>query len=72
MVLRLIYAIPLIGWMLRDAAEGGDEARLWFLGSLIGIWAIAIMVFGYPALILPLLALVPLIFLGIIAITAGR
>jgi hypothetical protein len=68
----MIYSIPLIGWMLRDAAEGGDEARIWFLVNLLMIWGLAIAFFGYPALIVPLLVMVPLIFLAIIAITAGR
>jgi hypothetical protein len=72
MLLRLIYRIPLIGWMIRDAAEGREDAKIWFLLNILMIWGMAIGFIGYPALIVPLLALVPVIFLGIIAITAGQ
>ena len=61
----LIYSVPVIGWMLRSAARGGDSEKIFFLLDLIMIWAIAVVYFGLPALIFPavFLAIGFLIFL---------
>ncbi|MEM8878003.1 MAG: hypothetical protein AAGD23_09025 [Pseudomonadota bacterium] len=50
-VLRAIYHVPVLGWMLRDAVHGRDSARSFFAINLILILALAIWLFGYPALI---------------------
>lgn len=54
--LRLLYAVPLLGWMLRDAAEGGEAALLWFIFNCVALLGLAIVIFGYPALIIAALA----------------
>ena len=49
----LIYNIPIIGWMLRSAAKGGDSEKIFFLLDVIMIWVMAIIFFGLPAVIYP-------------------
>lgn len=49
----LIYNIPVIGWMLKSAARGGDSEKIFFLVDLVMIWAFAVVFFGLPALIYP-------------------
>ena len=69
---RLTYAIPMFGWMLRDAAKGKDDAKIWFVLNLVGLWLCAIGLFGLPALILPALCAVPAIFVVLILLTWGK
>ncbi len=71
LVLRLLFAIPLLGWMLREAAEGGGNAKALFAVNCVLIWILAIAVFGYPAIILPALFFVLVIFCLLITITRG-
>ncbi|MEO0743832.1 MAG: hypothetical protein AAFY49_00660 [Pseudomonadota bacterium] len=40
--------------------------------ALLALWGIAIFTFGYPALIVPALALVPTIFVVLMLITVGK
>ncbi|MEO0504367.1 MAG: hypothetical protein AAFZ14_13655 [Pseudomonadota bacterium] len=40
--------------------------------ALIALWGAAIATFGYPALIVPALALVPSIFVVLMLITVGK
>ena len=49
----LIYAIPVIGWMLKSAVHGSVSEKTFFLVDLVMIWAIAVYFFGLPALIFP-------------------
>lgn len=72
MLWRAICRIPLIGWMLRDAAEGREDAKVWFLIDLLLIWGLAIWLWGYPALIIPLMGITALIFVLLLLVTAGR
>jgi hypothetical protein len=71
LVLRLAYAFPVFGWMLREAAEGPAVAKTLFVVNCLLIWILAIAIFGYPAIILPALAMVPVIFTVLILITKG-
>ncbi len=71
MVLKVVYAIPVIGWMLREAIEGPVTAKILFLVNLVMVWILAIIMFGYPAIILPALVLVPTMFTILILITNG-
>ena len=63
--LRLIYAVPLLGWLIEDAVTGRESAKLFLALNVAFLWLAAIALFGYPAIILPALALVPLAFAGI-------
>ncbi|WP_424931449.1 hypothetical protein [Amaricoccus macauensis] len=68
---RAIYAIPVLGWMLKDVAYGDKDNIYYFIATLVMAWIIAIIAFGYPAIILPALALVPTIFIALLVITRG-
>ena len=50
---KLIYAIPVIGWMLESAVKGHVSEKVFFLVNLVMIWAFAVAFFGLPALIFP-------------------
>ena len=50
---KLIYAIPVIGWMLKSAVHGSVSEKTFFLVDLVMVWAIAVSFFGLPALIYP-------------------
>ena len=69
---KTIYNIPVIGWLLRDAVQGGPTALLWFIFNLVATWLVAIFYFGYPAIIIPALAAVPAMFVALITITMGK
>lgn len=71
-VARLFYAVPLLGWMARDAAEGRESAKVWLLINLALAWLLSFMTFGYAGLIVPALALVAAMFVVLLFITAGR
>ena len=71
LVLRLVYAFPVLGWMLKEAVEGPAVAKTLFVVNCLLIWILAIAIFGYPAIILPALAIVPIIFTVLILITKG-
>ena len=66
---RIFFAVPVIGWVARDLLFG-DKNNVWFaLIAFVSLWLSAVLVFGLPALYLPALALVPVIFIVLICIT---
>ena len=67
----LIYRVPLFGWMLKDAIQGAATAKVLFIVNLLMLWLLAILSFGYPAIIIPALAAVPAMFVVLILITKG-
>ncbi|QLF71205.1 hypothetical protein FE840_000730 [Peteryoungia desertarenae] len=71
MVAQLMYRVPLLGWMLREAVLGPVTAKVLFVVNLLLLWALAIVVFGYPAIILPALAAVPVMFALLVLIMKG-
>jgi len=64
-VLRLVYAVPLVGWLIEDAVKGRESAKLFFALNCLFALIAAIAVFGYPVLIVFALATVPVVFAGI-------
>jgi hypothetical protein len=68
---KILYAFPVIGWMLREAIEGPVTAKVLFLVNLVMLWILAILFFGYPAVIFPALFMVPTMFTILILITNG-
>lgn len=68
---EMIYRVPLFGWMLREAIYGPTTAKVLFVVNLLLLWLLAIIVFGYPAIILPALAAVPVMFVVLLLITKG-
>ncbi len=68
---RVIYAIPVLGWMLKDVVHGDDDNIYYFLLALLSLWGIAILQFGLLGLMIPALILVPVAFLLLIVISRG-
>ncbi|QEE45240.1 hypothetical protein FVA81_11735 [Rhizobium sp. WL3] len=68
---ELIYRVPLIGWILKEAMQGPTTAKVLFVVNLLMVWLLAILTFGYPAIIIPALAAVPAMFVVLILITKG-
>ncbi|EKF57411.1 hypothetical protein QWE_21486 [Agrobacterium albertimagni AOL15] len=68
---EMIYRVPLFGWMLREAIDGPTTAKVLFVVNLLLLWLLAIIAFGYPAIILPALAAVPTMFVVLLLITKG-
>lgn len=71
MISRMIYKVPVVGWMLKAAVSGSTVARVLVILSLLLVWLLAVLAFGYPAIILPALAAVFVIFVILILITMG-
>ena len=71
MLKNVVFAVPVIGWMLKSAWYGDMAEKLFFLANVLALWAFAIYVFGYPALIVPLLVLVAVYLVGMVVLTAG-
>ncbi|WDZ79920.1 hypothetical protein PWG15_31335 (plasmid) [Ensifer adhaerens] len=71
MIARLVYNVPVFGWMLKEAAQGSQTAKVLFVINCALIWLLAIIAFGYPAIIIPALVLVPVVFVLLILITMG-
>ncbi|MEQ9608395.1 MAG: hypothetical protein RLN99_12090 [Kiloniellaceae bacterium] len=69
MLLAALYAVPLAGWLLKDAVEGSGSAKAFFAFNGFLLLAAAIAVFGYPVLIVAALTAVPVIFAGLFVLT---
>lgn len=70
--LRLLFAIPVLGWMIRDAFENGVAARRWFVFNCVALFSAAVAVIGYPVVIVTALIAVAVIFALLILMTAGQ
>jgi hypothetical protein len=68
---RMIYAIPLIGWMIKDVVHGEPDNIYHFLAGIVFLWIILGIVFGYPGIIIPALILAPLILFTLVLISRG-
>jgi Ca2+/Na+ antiporter len=71
LILRTLFHVPLFGWLLKDAMLGRPSAAVWFIFNLAAIWILSILFFGYPAIIIPALAAVAIVFVALIIITWG-
>jgi hypothetical protein len=69
---KIIYNVPVLGWMIKEAVHGGADTKVLFLINMVLIWLVAILTFGYPAIIIPALIAVPTMFTILILITAGK
>ncbi|WP_208976458.1 hypothetical protein [Polycladidibacter hongkongensis] len=65
---RILFALPILGWLLRDASRGRDNAKYFLIANVAVLWALAIYFFGYPAFIVIELAMVVVGFVWIIAV----
>lgn len=68
---RLVYAIPVLGWMLKDVVHGDPDNVYYFAFAILCLWAISGLLFGLPGLVLPALGFAPLIALTLFALTRG-
>lgn len=69
---RIFFAIPVIGWIARDVAEGDHNNIYFALVILVSLWATSALTFGLPGLYLPALAKVPVMFVLLICITQAK
>jgi hypothetical protein len=68
-IARVFYAIPLLGWIARDVMFG-DRDNIWYALVILGtIWLLSILTWGYAAIIIPYLCLVPVAFFFIIVMS---
>ena len=72
MVLRALYWIPIFGWLLRDAVHGDTLSRVFFVMNLLVLWALAVFIFGYAAIIIPALVITPTFLAVIVVLTLGK
>ncbi len=68
---RLLYSIPLFGWLARDAAEGDPDDLGYTALAIVSMWGCSALLFGLPGFYLPAVALVPVMFLILILISRG-
>ena len=68
---RLLFAIPFIGRISKEVAYGETENFVYALITLVCLWGCSIVLFGIPGLYLPAVALVPVMFILLIAISRG-
>lgn len=68
---RLLYAVPILGWMLKDVVHGDRDNIWYFLAAVLSLWIMAIMSFGFPALVVPVVLAVPAVFIVLVTITRG-
>lgn len=68
---RLFFAIPVFGWLARDAANARAEDLYYTVGAVLSMWGCSAMVFGLPGLYIPALMMVPVMFLVLILISRG-
>lgn len=69
---RVFFALPVIGWIARDVSRGGPSDLYFAIIGFVSLWGISALTFGLPGLYLPALALVPVCFIMLIWISAGR
>lgn len=68
---RILFAIPLFGRISKEVAYGDEENFFYALIILISLWGCSILLFGLPGLYLPAVAMVPVMFAILIAISRG-
>ena len=68
--LALLY-LPVIALLVWSAWRGNQTERLVFFVNLTALWASAIWLFGYPALIIPALAVAGGFLLFLMVATVG-
>ena len=67
---RALYAVPVLGWIARDIAKG--QENIWYaLVIVLTLLILAVKIWGLVALSLTAVAMVPVMFVLMIAITQG-
>ncbi|NVN88681.1 MAG: hypothetical protein HXX15_21585 [Rhodopseudomonas sp.] len=50
-LIQSLYAVPVVGWLAKDAIQGHPDAKYYFAFNAAAIFAALIYAFGYPFLI---------------------
>ncbi|WP_299627134.1 hypothetical protein [uncultured Tateyamaria sp.] len=69
---RIVLRIPVLGRMLREVMYGDKDNIYYFLFTIFTLWFLAILTWGYAAFIVPMLFVVPSMFVVLILITQGK
>lgn len=70
-VKKVVFAIPVFGWLLRSAYNGGGAEKVMFVVNMALLWILAIWFFGYPAIIIPALVAAAAYLALLVAFTSG-
>ncbi|MCA8895267.1 MAG: hypothetical protein KDA48_08415 [Amphiplicatus sp.] len=69
MIANIFFSIPVIGWAFREAVRGDAQAKTLFLVNCLMLWALAVMLLGYPAIILTALAMTAVLFVFVFIVS---
>lgn len=69
---RILFRVPILGRMLREVFYGDSDNIYYFLFSVLALWFLAILTWGYPALIVPMVLVVPAMFVVLVMLTVGQ
>ena len=68
---RLLFQIPILGWIARDVAFGTDD-NIWYAAAIAAtIWILSISTWGLVAFVLPFVAAAPLLLMTIAIMAWG-
>jgi hypothetical protein len=70
LALRTFYHVPVVGWLTKDAVKGKPDAKYYFMANIGILYAVLLYVFGYPLLIVTLLAATAIMLTTIVVFTA--
>ncbi|MFY2826185.1 MULTISPECIES: hypothetical protein [Ruegeria] len=68
---RLLFAIPVFGWLAKDAANGEAEDWYYTAAAIVSMWGCSALLFGLPGLYIPAVMMVPMMFILLILISRG-
>ncbi|WP_227712013.1 hypothetical protein [Sneathiella sp. P13V-1] len=68
-IITVLRYVPVLGWFVKEAIDGPDSTKINFLLNVVMTWVLCIYVFGYPAIILPLLVVAPMMIVILVVIT---
>jgi len=68
---RAFLQVPVVGWFLKDAIYGLPDAKYFFIGNLVVVFAAMVYLFGYPFLIVYALSATALALVSLIILTAS-
>ena len=69
---RALLKVPFLGWQLEGFCRKETGGKILALANILMIWLLAILFFGYPAFIIPVYAMVPVISVLILLMTRMR
>lgn len=69
--LRLVFALPILGAMVRELSEDREGSLVWFAFSLVGLVAVLGLAFGLPGLTLGMILMTVVMFAVVMRIAGG-